>query len=139
MKILVTGDRNYTNIERIHEVLSSYPQDTILVHGGAKGADSIAHVIAEELGWPAPRVYKALWSKYGKAAGPIRNREMFDTEQPDRVLAFHDDYKNSKGTKDMVGYAGGKGCPCGIYDKNSFTTIGMTFYNIPLPANTPII
>ena len=41
------------------------------------------------------------WKKYGKSAGPIRNREMLKMD-PDIVLIFHDDPKNSKGTKDCV-------------------------------------
>jgi hypothetical protein len=61
---------------------------------------TLARRIAEELGLEV-RKYPAKWHTYGKAAGPIRNREMLK-ENPELVIAFHDDIKNSKGTKDMV-------------------------------------
>ena len=44
----------------------------------------------------------ANWVKYGRAAGPIRNRRMLELVPPDLVVAFHDDLESSRGTKDMV-------------------------------------
>lgn len=46
-----------------------------LFHGDARGADAAIAAAAERLGWlvePIP----AQWSRYGPAAGPIRNRLM---------------------------------------------------------------
>lgn len=43
------------------------------------------------------KVYPALWNKYGKSAGPIRNQQMLDI-----VYAFTYDLENSRGTRDMV-------------------------------------
>lgn len=39
------------------------------------------------------------------AAGPRRNQQMLDEGKPLLVLAFHDDIKSSRGTKDMVSRA----------------------------------
>jgi len=41
---------------------------------------------------------------YGKAAGPIRNRQMINRLNPntDEVLAYHEDLDKSKGTKHAV-------------------------------------
>lgn len=60
----------------------------------------MAREIAEELNIPF-KPFPANWTKHGKAAGPIRNREMLD-ENPDLVLAFHTDIENSKGTADTL-------------------------------------
>jgi hypothetical protein len=100
MKILICGDRNWCNEELVREQLAKLPPETIIIEGEAKGADTLARRIAEELGLEV-RKYPAKWQTYGKAAGPIRNREMLK-ENPELVMAFHDDIQNSKGTKDMV-------------------------------------
>ena len=111
MKVLVTGDRNWTDEDFIRDSLTTLDviesSKVVLIEGEARGADKISAKIARELGWqviPVP----ANWEKYGKAAGPIRNQEMLNMD-PDLVIAFHDDLKNSKGTKDMVNRAQKKG------------------------------
>ena len=100
MKILVCGDRNWVDKKAIFRELSKYPRDTIVIEGEARGADSLARVVALGLGVSVER-YPANWDKYGRAAGPIRNQQMLD-QKPDLVLAFHADLDNSKGTRDMV-------------------------------------
>lgn len=46
--------------------------------------------------------YPALWNTYGRAAGPIRNSLMLK-KHPDinLVLAYHDQFSESRGTRDM--------------------------------------
>lgn len=100
MKILCCGDRNWTNYHVIKKYLSSFPKNTIIIEGEARGADIISKEIAESLGLMVIK-FPADWDKYGKSAGPIRNRQMLD-QNPDMVYAFHNDIKNSKGTKDCV-------------------------------------
>lgn len=100
IKTLICGDRNWNNYWPIYYVLSKLDKDTIIIHGAARGADSIAGAIATSLGFEVVSV-PADWKKYGKAAGPIRNRVMLDMN-PDLVIAFHNDIENSKGTKDCV-------------------------------------
>lgn len=109
MKVLVCGDRFWTDKEKIRERLAKLPAGTIVIHGAARGADSIAAVIGKTLGFDV-RSFPAEWGKHGKAAGPIRNRLMLD-EKPDLVLAFHSDLSNSKGTKDTVEEARRRGVP----------------------------
>ena len=81
-----------------------------IVEGGCRGADLIAAKIAIELGITVHE-RPANWKKYGRRAGAIRNREMFDEFQPRSVLAFHDNIEQSKGTKDMIAYAKKNDCP----------------------------
>lgn len=103
--LLVTGDRNWTDratIKRgllLHAARGTSGQ-TAVIHGGARGADTIAGQIAKEAGWEVIEV-KAEWGRYGRGAGPIRNHKMLNMH-PDIVLAFHDDLEKSKGTKHCV-------------------------------------
>lgn len=67
-----------------------------IVHGAAKGADTMAGDLAkrlsvEEIACPAD------WQKHGRAAGPIRNREML-SHKPDLVIAF----PGGRGTAKMI-------------------------------------
>ncbi len=103
VKILVSGDRNWTDENSIREVLNKYdPQETILIHGAARGADTLAANVAAELGFKKILPFKADWKQYGRAAGPIRNGQMLTEGKPDIIIAFHSDIEASKGTKDML-------------------------------------
>jgi len=101
LKVLITGDRNWNNKTAIKRELSKFPPETIIIHGGARGADKLAGEVAKELGFQVQE-YPADWQKHGKAAGPIRNQEMLEKESPEYCIAFHFDLKQSKGTRDMV-------------------------------------
>ena len=48
-----------------------------LLHGGARGADRTIGRAAQQLGWPV-EVLPADWRRHGRAAGPIRNRELLE-------------------------------------------------------------
>jgi hypothetical protein len=117
MRVLVTGDRNWTNKPLVFFMLNIY-NDMLgiesLKEGCARGADRIAEEWAEDHGI-TPDHYPADWDRYGKAAGPIRNRHML-IEKPDYVFAFHENIKESKGTKDMVNLAVSAGIPTWLHD-----------------------
>ncbi len=112
--VVVTGDRNWTNRSVIQKALSNLPQQTILLHGDCRGLDQIAASEAIKLGIQTLSV-PANWQRFGRAAGPIRNREMLDLE-PDLVLAFHDHLDISRGTKDCVQQALARGLTVQLYD-----------------------
>ena len=123
MKVLVCGDRNWTDKEAVRswlDKLQDWGYDTV-IEGEARGADTIAREIAEELGMQVlnrdcnTRGFPAQWTKYGKSAGPIRNREMLD-RKPDLVLAFHADLSKSRGTADTVREAKRRGIETIIED-----------------------
>ena len=101
MIILISGDRYWDNADIIKRELEKFLADTVIIHGAAKGADTIAGIVAKNLGM---RVipFKADWLQYGKAAGPIRNKQMIDEGKPDLLLAFHSHIETSKGTADMI-------------------------------------
>ena len=101
MRLLICGDRNWSDRRSIESYLSCYsPELTTVIHGGARGADSIAGEIAENLGMGV-EVFPADWHRFGRAAGPVRNRKMLDAHV-DLVVWFHLDIESSKGTKNMV-------------------------------------
>jgi len=112
MKVLICGDRNWTSRELVRawlHKLQALGYDTV-IEGEARGADTIARGEAEQIGMnimesePGVKGFPAQWEKYGRAAGPIRNRQMLD-QHPDLVVAFHHDIVHSKGTADTVSEA----------------------------------
>lgn len=120
MKILVTGDRNWSDINSVHSVLSSFPKNTILIHGCCRGLDLICAAIGESLGFEI-RAYPADWNTHGKSAGPMRNQRMIDSEHSEKekidfCLAFHDDIASSKGTADMIARAKAANITTKLYD-----------------------
>lgn len=136
IKLLVTGDRNWNNIDLVANVLSDYiGTDVLLVNGYADGLDKIAHILAENfhidvIAVPAHWRHSETCPKNckeicGKPAGAIRNKKMYDNYSPfDEILAFHNDIQNSKGTKNMINYAISKGYtkirPIKLYTEDSF-------------------
>lgn len=110
MRVLVCGDREWTNDKVIYQRLKEFArQETTIIHGDARGADTLAKQIAEFLGFKV-EAYPADWETYGNAAGPFRNRQML-ASRPDLVIAFHNDILNSKGTRDMVTISRQAGIP----------------------------
>lgn len=104
MKVLVCGGRDFNDAVRLRQVLDAYHNDigpfTCVVHGAASGADMLAGDWAKRLGIEV-REYPADWKKHGRAAGPIRNAEMLEKEDPDFVIAF----PGGRGTQNMVNLA----------------------------------
>jgi len=107
--ILITGSRNWEDQELIRSALLPYANKTVLlIHGDCRGADKLAGEVAEELNFQLS-VAPANWKLYGRAAGPIRNKEMVTQAKKFQesgistiVLAFHDSLHLSKGTKSCV-------------------------------------
>jgi hypothetical protein len=110
MRVLVCGDRNWVDKDAVRRELEKFPKDTVVLEGEARGADTLGRDVAEELGLTVEK-YPADWNQYGKAAGPIRNKEMLQHGAPDLVLAFHCNLSTSRGTKHMVGIAKKAGVP----------------------------
>jgi len=87
--IAVTGGRDYRDRATVFRVLDAERNTdgvTLLVHGGANGAD----LLADE--WAVSRkvnrrVYYADWS-HGLSAGPRRNANMLRESDPHLLVAF---------------------------------------------------
>lgn len=101
---LVTGDRNWSNQPMTAQVMTILAGMgyTRVVHGDARGADSLAAACARLIGMEV-KAYPADWDTYHRAAGPIRNQQMLDEEPAiDLCVALHDHLDESKGTLDMI-------------------------------------
>lgn len=135
MKILITGSRDWTDEATIKAALMPYATydsryATELIHGGAKGADTIAGQLAQFWGWKETRM-PANWERYGKMAGLIRNTEMLDL-QPDVCIAFHKN--NSRGTQDMIKKCKRAGLKTIVYALNDDTSaLVVSTYNNEQP------
>lgn len=107
MRVLVCGGRDYDDGDRVDDVLTDirieFGPITMLIQGGADGADGLAAEWAERNGVPYLTV-PANWKAHGNAAGPIRNAAML-THLPELVVAF----PGGKGTANMVAQAKEKG------------------------------
>ncbi len=101
MKIIVCGDRKYKRMDIIENELKKFPLNTTVIHGEASGADLLGAFVADKLGMEVIP-YPAKWHIYKRGAGPVRNQQMLDEGKPDLILAFHDNIKDSKGTKNMI-------------------------------------
>jgi hypothetical protein len=104
MRLLICGDRNWTNYQLILKTLRTIHETTpveCVIEGEQRGADLLGRQAAEELNITV-LPFPANWTKYGRAAGPIRNQQMLNEGRPNSVVAFHSDLMSSKGTKSMV-------------------------------------
>jgi len=80
-RLLVTGSREWRDVEAIRWVLRKWgcrPDQIVVVQGMAKGADSIARMVAIQLGmrYEDHPVTRADWDRYGNSAGHQRNGVM---------------------------------------------------------------
>lgn len=108
-RIIVCGGRDYVDRARVWEVLdgllAEFGQFVLVIHGRAIGADALVErwALVRRVRWIA---YPADWVTHGKAAGPIRNRQMLDAGAG-LVVAF----PGGCGTADMVQQARARGVP----------------------------
>lgn len=123
LRILITGSRRWSDRQVIAEALAAQLRDhrdrnpITLVHGGARGADSIADRIWRQWAFVAdlaePEVHEAHWARHGCAAGPLRNAEMV-AAGADICLAFP--IGPSPGTRDCIARAEAAGIPVVIHE-----------------------
>ena len=100
-RVLVAGSRTFNNYFIVYKQLKRYlDNDTIIINGGADGADQLAAAYAE-CNHHVYEAYPAEWSKYGKSAGSIRNREM--VKMVSDAIFFWDG--SSPSTKELIDYS----------------------------------
>lgn len=103
-RIIVCGGRNFNDKnlfeETLDRIIPLYDSPE-LISGHASGADMLAEEYAQKNNLRIT-VFKPDWKKYGRAAGPIRNREMiqFAAEEQPVIIAFWNG--SSRGTKNMI-------------------------------------
>ena len=120
-KIAIVGSRDFNDYEVLYNILKEYCFDidhegdsngdwcevlyhkhdkTIIVSGGARGADTLAEKFANEFGFEKV-IFKPDWDLFGKSAGFIRNKKIVDA--CDVLFAFQ--INKSKGTQHSIDLA----------------------------------
>ena len=112
--IIVCGGRDFVDYPHLEERLNSFHvyikntfDDTIslIIHGAARGADSLAQDYAIKSHIPY-KAYPADWNTHGKSAGIKRNLLMLN-ENPKYVIGFY----GGNGTAHMLSISRNKGIP----------------------------
>lgn len=82
VRILITGSREWKDtltlqltLQRVYNMIHTAGKDAVLIHGTARGVDTIAGDFWESLGGITEK-YPANWEKYGMMAGHLRNKQM---------------------------------------------------------------
>lgn len=105
MNVLICGGRDYFDTKYFYETMDALHafddfKYTLIVQGGARGADTLAMAWARDRKIPCA-TFPADWAKYGKRAGYVRNQDMLDKGRPELVIAF----PGGRGTAMMVDIA----------------------------------
>ena len=114
-RVIIAGGREFQDYALLKEKCEYYLQNklqsdnVIIVSGHASGADSQGERFAQEHGLQI-ELHPADWAKHGRAAGPIRNKEMASVA--DALIASWDG--QSRGTKNMIDQAREKGLKIAI-------------------------
>ncbi len=109
MKTIIAGSRNINSLAVLRDAIKQAERregiiPSLIVSGCAKGVDTNGEDWSREQKLPLIRM-PALWGKYGKSAGRMRNIEMADYAEA--LIAVWDG--ESKGTKHMIDTARYKG------------------------------
>lgn len=102
MNVVIGGYRNFENYKIFKSFVDSClneleSKEMTILSGRCKGVDLMCEQYAKEKGLLL-ELYPAEWKKYGKATGPIRNKQM--VEKTDVVIAFV--CERAKGTKNLI-------------------------------------
>lgn len=105
-RLLACGGRDYHDAATVNRTLDRVLAErgiAVLIHGAARGADTLAAEWAASRGVPV-EVYPARWETDGrKRAGPLRNQRMLDEGKPTACVAFPPGPRGPEsGTADMV-------------------------------------
>lgn len=112
MKVAIIGSRGFTDYDLVKKTLQPLGI-TLIISGGAKGADTLGENYAKENGIET-LIFKPDWKTYGKIAGFLRNTQI--VEASELVVAFWD--MESKGTKNSIDKANKLGKKLLIVDTN---------------------
>ena len=103
LKVVIAGCRGYNDYDEAKEYIDSClknirsKNNIVIISGCASGADVLGERYALENCFEIEK-HPAEWKKYGRSAGPIRNRKM--AEAADLVICFWDG--KSRGTRSMI-------------------------------------
>jgi len=97
MKLIIAGSRSIKlQQSALYHLSNHFPTPTEVVSGGAEGIDKAGEIYAINTSKPVKK-FTPDWETYGKAAGPIRNKQM--AEYADALLLIWDG--KSRGSANM--------------------------------------
>lgn len=104
-RIVIGGCRYYNNYQVFKEYVDNCfdginKSEIVILSGHCSGVDSMAELYAKQNNITL-EIYPADWHKFGKSAGPRRNKQMVDNA--DCVIAFWDN--QSRGTQSLINFA----------------------------------
>ena len=115
-RIIICGGRHFNDYNALESLVDSVlaekgltNKEAEIVSGHCEGADILGELYANKHNI-ACKVFPAEWTKYGRAAGPIRNSQMvkYASESPTPiVIAFVS--PRTKGTTDTINKATKRG------------------------------
>lgn len=98
MRTIIAGSRHLEDYDLVVDAIDKASwKPTLVVSGGAKGIDSLAEQWASNNNIQVEK-HPANWKQFGRAAGPVRNKEM--AKNAEGLIAIWDG--KSKGTKSMI-------------------------------------
>lgn len=115
-RVIIAGSRGFTDFQGFcdyaDKVLARKAQEgqIIVLSGHCHGPDLMGEEYARMRGYSI-EVHPANWNQYGRAAGPIRNREMAAAAHA--LIAIWDG--QSRGTKNMIDEARAAGLLIRVY------------------------
>lgn len=100
-KLAIVGARTFNDTalfeSTMKEYVSKHGLPSVVVSGGARGADELGKCWADAQGIPT-LILKPDWKKHGKAAGVLRNTDIVNACT--HMIAFPS--KTGKGTQDSI-------------------------------------
>ena len=125
VRIIICGSRNFNDYKKLCRVMNNIGIHSIanndyveIVSGHCIGADACGEKFATTYGYPL-KVFPADWETYGKAAGPIRNRQMAKyAAQADEGIVVAFPIGASRGTHNMVNIANQYGLEVYVIEEN---------------------
>jgi hypothetical protein len=112
----VCGSRRWHDRAAVVARLVSLPSDATVVHGGAKGADRIAHQEAQKLGLLV-EVYEPAYDIHSAKRAPLIRNEAMAALGADLCIAFWDG--RSTGTAHMIEQARKRGIPVDVVTRRA--------------------
>ena len=110
MRLAIIGSRGFNDVGLLNDILNPLVFEvTLVVSGGARGADLMGQIWAENHGIDT-LIFAADWNKNGKSAGFIRNEDII--KNCDKAIAFWDGISN--GTRHSISLCEKHNKPCRI-------------------------
>jgi len=99
MKILITGSRNIAETEDqllvLEQLIAEVGKPSLLLHGGAKGADSLAHQLIQKHNWEE-QIILPDYEQYHRKQAPLKRNTLL-VQQAEVVIALYGKDRFRKG------------------------------------------